>query len=56
MEALTIFEGLEAIYRAGAAKSREWPYNNQAQVQSEVLSAMADEAHRQTVRLLSRHD
>ncbi len=56
MDAVTIFEGLEAIFRAGASKSREWPYNNQAQVEACVYDAMADEAAAQVRILTSRHD
>lgn len=56
MDAITIFDGLEAIYRAGAKKARSWPFNNDMLNQAEVLDAMADEAKRQVEILDSRHD
>ena len=55
-EAVVIFEGMAEIFRAGARKSRQWTYNNQAQVQAQVYDAMADEAEHQIELLHARHD
>lgn len=43
-EAADILYAIGKVYEEGARKSRQWPYNNQAQVQADVYQAMADEA------------
>ena len=51
MSAAIVLRATAAIYRAGASKSREWTYNNDAQVQACVYDAMADEAEHQAAIL-----
>jgi hypothetical protein len=43
-EAADILYAIGKVYEEGARKSREWPFNDQAQVQAAVYQAMADEA------------
>ena len=45
--AAATLRGIAEVYRAGASKSREWTYNNDAQIQACVYDAMADEAEHQ---------
>lgn len=49
MTTTNIFEGLEAVYRAGARTCRCWPMNAAMTQQAEVYDAMADEAQHQAV-------